>query len=59
MSKKEETYRYVLAGLLAFNRLDRKATDEAGWIALKLGVSRAKAELAIMEARAWEAKAAK
>lgn len=47
-------YEYILAGLQAFRRLDRTATDEIGWIALKLGVSRAKAAKAIERAKAYE-----
>lgn len=48
------SHEYILAGLKAFSLLDRKATDEIGWIALKLGVSRRKAAKAIENARAYQ-----
>lgn len=42
----------ILARLDTFNRLERKATDEAGWIALAYSCSPAKAKKMIAEARA-------
>lgn len=52
--KQEETNRLVQKKLAIFQGLQRKATDEAEWIALQFSVSRAKAERMIREATARE-----
>jgi hypothetical protein len=41
----------VLARLAAFEKLERRATDQVGWIALGLGVTRRRAAQMIAEAR--------
>ena len=41
----------ILARVASFAKLERKATDEVGWIMLAYGVSRAKAARMIEDAK--------
>ena len=41
----------VLARLRVFEKLDRKATDEVGWIALAFSVNRKQAEKLMAQAK--------
>lgn len=52
----EDKARNVLLRLGTYDRLKRKATDEIGWIAFGLGVSRKLAEQLIKDARALKEK---
>ena len=42
--------RLILEFLAGFDALERKSTDQAGWIALKLSVTQAEAEKLIRQA---------
>ncbi len=51
-SAKEQARNVTVRDMLdSFAQLERKATDEIGWIALKLSCSRARAERMIRAAR--------
>lgn len=54
MTKKERKYlaREIVRSLDGFAKLERKATDEIGWIALRYSTTRDKAEKMIVAARA-------
>ena len=41
----------IMEWLMTFNSLERKNTDEIGWVALKLSCTREQAERLIMKAR--------
>lgn len=46
----------VLDALASFEKIENKATDEIGWVALKFSVTRAGAERLINGARAFRRK---